>query len=79
MGTSSQPAPRVLRGRYRLVQLLGRGGMGLVYLAHQREPLRRLAAIKVIASLDGFYLRLRCPAVAVGATALGWVASGVEW
>lgn len=51
MGTSSQPAPRVLRGRYRLVQLLGRGGMGHVWMAEDLE-LERRVAIKMLASVD---------------------------
>lgn len=35
-------------GPYRLVQLLGEGGGGLVYLAEQTEPIRRQVAVKVI-------------------------------
>lgn len=35
-------------GRYRLLDRLGEGGMGVVYLAEQREPVKRRVAIKVI-------------------------------
>lgn len=35
-------------GPYRLTQLLGRGGMGVVYQAEQLEPVRREVAIKLI-------------------------------
>jgi serine/threonine protein kinase/formylglycine-generating enzyme required for sulfatase activity len=35
-------------GPYHLLQVLGEGGMGTVYLAEQREPVRRRVALKVI-------------------------------
>jgi len=35
-------------GPYRILQLLGQGGMGLVYEAEQLEPVRRRVALKVI-------------------------------
>src|ERR1700722_5935240 len=35
-------------GRYQVIRLLGEGGMGTVYLAEQREPIRRRVALKVV-------------------------------
>jgi eukaryotic-like serine/threonine-protein kinase len=37
-------------GRYHVIRLLGEGGMGSVYLAEQREPIRRRVALKVVKS-----------------------------
>src|SRR5438874_2661136 len=35
-------------GRYKLLQQIGEGGCGIVYLAEQAEPVRRRVALKVI-------------------------------
>jgi eukaryotic-like serine/threonine-protein kinase len=46
-GPSSSMAGAVI-GPYHLLQLLGHGGMGEVWLAEQKEPVRRRVAIKLI-------------------------------
>jgi hypothetical protein len=35
-------------GHYRLVEQIGEGGCGVVYLAEQEEPVRRQVALKII-------------------------------
>src|SRR5215475_2669554 len=35
-------------GRYKLLQRLGEGGCGVVYMAEQEEPVRRKVALKII-------------------------------
>src|SRR4051812_35718439 len=38
----------VIAGKYKLVEEIGEGGMGHVYMAQQAEPIRRAVAVKVI-------------------------------
>ena len=40
--------PNTRIGRYRLLQRMGEGGCGVVYLAEQEEPVRRPVALKII-------------------------------
>jgi eukaryotic-like serine/threonine-protein kinase len=43
---TEKPGDRI--GRYKLLQQLGEGGCGVVYMAEQEEPVRRRVALKVI-------------------------------
>jgi tetratricopeptide (TPR) repeat protein len=45
--TAEQPG-LVLAGRYRLLEMVGEGGMGRVWTAQQTEPVRRMVAVKLI-------------------------------
>src|SRR5262249_6070533 len=38
----------IIAGRYKLLEQIGEGGMGTVFLAEQTEPVRRKVALKVI-------------------------------
>jgi serine/threonine protein kinase len=40
--------PGTVIGPYKLLQLIGEGGFGVVYMAEQTEPMRRKVALKVI-------------------------------
>jgi tetratricopeptide (TPR) repeat protein/serine/threonine protein kinase len=49
--TTAPPAERpglVLAGRYKLLEEVGEGGMGTVWMAQQTEPVKRLVAVKLI-------------------------------
>ena len=40
--------PNAVIGPYKLLQHLGEGGMGVVFMAEQTDPVRRLVALKII-------------------------------
>ncbi len=40
--------PGTLVGPYKLLQQIGEGGFGVVYMAEQQEPVRRMVALKII-------------------------------
>lgn len=40
--------PGTVIGRYKLLQQIGEGGMGVVYMAEQDQPVRRRVALKII-------------------------------
>jgi serine/threonine protein kinase/WD40 repeat protein len=40
--------PGTIIGPYKLIQQIGEGGMGVVYMAQQTEPVKRLVALKII-------------------------------
>ncbi len=52
--TESHPMPssgtQEIAGRYKLLSIIGEGGMGSVWLAEQRVPVKRLVALKLIKS-----------------------------
>src|SRR6185295_2031452 len=50
--TIEQPAvnerPGTVIGPYKLLQQIGEGGLGVVYMAEQHEPVKRRVALKII-------------------------------
>jgi serine/threonine protein kinase len=50
----------ILAGKYKLIEQIGEGGMGSVYMAQQTEPVRRVVAVKVVkAGMDSKALLAR--------------------
>jgi hypothetical protein len=46
LAATEKPGDRI--GRYKVLQQIGEGGCGVVYMAEQEEPVRRRVALKVI-------------------------------
>jgi hypothetical protein len=47
-GQTPGEIPGALIGSYKLLQIIGEGGCGVVYMAEQRKPVRRRVALKII-------------------------------
>ena len=46
--SDSEPAGAIVGGRYKLLEAIGEGGMGTIWMTEQREPVKRLVALKLI-------------------------------
>ncbi|MHC5113934.1 MAG: serine/threonine-protein kinase, partial [Planctomycetota bacterium] len=47
-GSALTEGPGSIIGRYKLLQVIGEGGFGVVYMAEQLQPVRRKVALKII-------------------------------
>ncbi|HKX61290.1 MAG TPA: WD40 repeat domain-containing serine/threonine protein kinase, partial [Verrucomicrobiae bacterium] len=47
-GSPASEAPAQMIGRYKLLERIGEGGFGEVWMAEQREPVKRRVALKII-------------------------------
>ncbi len=54
---AEKPGARI--GRYKILQQIGEGGCGVVYMAEQEEPVHRQVALKVIKSAAPSSTRIR--------------------
>ena len=45
---ATEPPGAIVAGRYKLIEAIGEGGMGTVWMAEQLEPVRRPVALKLI-------------------------------
>ncbi len=48
LATSLTEGHGAVIGRYKLLHVIGEGGMGIVYMAEQQEPIKRRVALKII-------------------------------
>ncbi len=48
LAVSQAATGTMIGGRYKLIEAIGEGGMGTVWLAEQREPVRRKVAVKLV-------------------------------
>jgi len=48
LDSAAEEGPGTVIGRYKLLEKIGEGGAGIVYMAEQTEPIRRKVALKVI-------------------------------
>src|SRR5262249_32850540 len=59
-GAGHEEPGTLLAGRYKLVEPVGEGGMGAVWMAEQTEPVKRLVAVKLIKpGMDSTHLLAR--------------------